>query len=265
MAKKITSLSISEESINIADKIGFALHRSRSAVFDHAVKALYPLARQVYYHNNEVKKLEELFLNQSLDVNLQSTRGEPEISREELFLMGWESSIKSPLNIQAFEHYRHNTRDGTMGKSEKKSIEEQLKYIVDTNRMKGAIHIKTERIIDKNGPNVKGCYKTIFIKETLWNGYFFDLNHIVTLPITSLIIFGVKEVLKREKIYSNAPYICWINIYNTNDQALMVPVIREDEVPEHRKNQKVIFIVNPFRRDQKLINDTQFVNNSHRY
>ncbi|EGG3664968.1 hypothetical protein QKW95_004210 [Salmonella enterica] len=251
MAKKITSLSISEESINIADKIGFAMRRSRSAVFDHAVKALYPLARQVNYHNTEVKKLEELFFNQSLDVHLQSTRGEPEISREEFFLMGWESGIKSPLDIQAFEHYRHNTRDGTMGKSEKKSIEEQLKYIVDANRLKGAIHIKTERIVDKNGPNVKGCYKTILIKETSWNGYFFDLSNIVTLPITSLIIFGVKEVLKREKIYFDAPYICWINIYNTNDQALMVPVIRVTDVPEHRRQEKIIFIVNPFRGETK--------------
>ena len=251
MAKKTTSLSLSEESINIADKIGLVIHKSRSSVFDYAVKALYPLAKQVNYHNNEVKKLEELFLNQSLDVHLHSTRGEPEISREELFLMAWESDIKSPLNILAFEYYRHNTGDGTMGKSEKKSIEEQLKDIVYANRMKGAIHIKTDRIVDKNGPNIKGYAKTILIKETSWNGYFFDLNHIIKLPITSLIIFGVKEVLKREKIHFNAPYVCWINIYNTNDFAIMLPVIREDEVPEYRKNKKAIFIVNPFPEGPK--------------
>lgn len=251
MAKKTTSLNISEESINIADRIGSAMHMSRSAVFDYAVKALYPLASRISYHSNEIKKLEELLLNQSMDVHLQSVRGAPEITREEFFLAGWESHIKSPLNIQAFEHYRHNTSDGTMGKSEKKSIEEQLQYIVDAHRVKGAIHIKTDRIVDKTSPNVKGYAKTILIEETSWRGYFFDFNHIVTLPVTDLIIFGIKEVLKRRSICLNAPYICWINIYHTNDMAVMVPIIRVTDVPEHRRQEKTIFIVNPFHGETK--------------
>ena len=70
MAKKTTSLSISEESINIAGRISSAMHMSRSAVFDYAVKALYPLASRISYHSNAVKNIEELFLNQSLDIHL---------------------------------------------------------------------------------------------------------------------------------------------------------------------------------------------------
>lgn len=251
MAKKTTSLSISEESINIADRIGSAMHISRSAVFDYAVKALYPLASRISYHSNEVKNLEELFLNQSTDIHLQSVRGTPEITREEFFLAGWESCIKSPLNIFAFEYYRHNTCDETIGKSEKKNIEEQLKDFVDANRVKGAIHIKTDRIVDKNGPYVKGHTKTILIKETSWNGYFFDFNKIITLPITDLIIFGIKEVLKRRAICLNGPYICWINIYHTNDMAVMVPILRLTDVPEQRRQEKIIFIVNPFTERSK--------------
>ncbi|EJF5837415.1 hypothetical protein M8W81_002565 [Salmonella enterica] len=251
MAKKATSLSISEESLNIADRLGSAINRSRSAVFDYAVKALYPLASRISYHSNEVKNLEELFLNQSVNIHLQSVRGTPEITHEEFFLAGWESHVKSPLDILAFEHYRHNTSDGAMGKIEKKSIEEQLKDMVDANRVKGAIHIKTDRIIDKRSPNVKGYEKTILINDTSWHGYFFDLNQIIILPISDLIIFGIKEVLKRRAICFNAPYICWINIYHTNDMAVMVPIIRVTDVPEHRRKEKIIFIVNPFAERPK--------------
>ncbi|HBL6926807.1 TPA: hypothetical protein LSH87_000700 [Citrobacter koseri] len=251
MAKKITSLNISNESIEIADRIGAALNISRSAVFDYVMNAHRPFANQISHYHYEVKKLEERFLNQSVDAHLSSVRGKPEITREELFSSAWKHNIKSQLYVPSFEHYRHNTSDGTMGKGEKKIIEEQLESFVDTYRMKGAIHIKTDRIVDTNGPNARGCSSTILIKEKSWNGYFFDFNHIVTLPISDLIIFGVKEVLKREKIYFDAPYICWINIYHTNDLAVMIPIIREEEISDHRKNEKSIIIINPFTRGAK--------------
>lgn len=248
MAKKITSLNISNESIEIADRIGDALNISRSAVFDYIMNAYRSFAYRISYHHNELKKLEAFLLNQSMDAHLSSIRGKPEITREEILGAVWKNDIISKLNIPNFEHYRHNTSDGTMGKGEKKIIEEQLESFVDTYRMKGAIHIKTDRIVDTNGPNVRGCSSTILIKEKSWNGYFFDFNHIVTLPISDLIIFGVKEVLKREKIYFDAPYICWINIYHTNDLAVMIPIVREEEISDHRKNEKSIIVINPFTR-----------------
>ncbi|ECF6118931.1 hypothetical protein VXK11_002127 [Salmonella enterica] len=246
MTKKITSLNISNESIEIADRIGAALNISRSAAFDYIMNAYRSFAYRISYHHNEVKKLEEFFLNQSVDARLSSVRGKAEITREEILGAVWKNNIKSKLDMPNFEHYRHNTSDGTMGKGEKKIIEGQLESLVDTYRMKGAIHIKTDRIVDTNGPNARGCSSTILIKEKSWNGYFFDFYNIVTLPISDLIIFGVKEVLKRENIYFDAPYICWINIYHTNDLAVMVPVIREEEMSAHRKNEKTIIVINPF-------------------
>ncbi|HEJ7039016.1 TPA: hypothetical protein SMF55_000720 [Serratia liquefaciens] len=246
MAKKIISLNISDVSIETSDMIGTALNISRSAAFDYVMYGYRLFASRVSHHNNEVKKLRELLLNQTMDAHLSSIRGIPEITREEFFLAGWKSHIKSQLNIPSFEYYRHNTSDGTMSKGEKKIIEEQLEGFVDTYRMRGAIHIKTDRIVDKNGPNVKGSANTILIKETSWNGYFFDFNNIVLLPISDLIIHGVREVLKRKEIYSNSPYVCWINIYHTNELAVMVPIIQEDEVSDHRRNEKVIIVINPF-------------------
>ncbi|WP_039991022.1 hypothetical protein [Serratia odorifera] len=120
MAKKITSLNISNISIETADTIGAALNISRSAVFDYVMIAYRPFASRVSHHHNEVKKLGEFLLNQSVDAHLSSIRGIPEITREEFFLAGWKSHIKSQLNIPSFEHYRHNTSDGTMSKGEKK-------------------------------------------------------------------------------------------------------------------------------------------------
>ena len=61
-----------------------------------------------------------IFLNQLVDAHLLSIRGKPEITREEILGAVWKNDIKRKLYIPNFEHYRHNTSDGTMGKGEKK-------------------------------------------------------------------------------------------------------------------------------------------------
>lgn len=251
MSRQSVSLSLSAEHIKAMDLVANMTGKTRSAIADLSFKAAIPFYNKIIYHRTKITQIEEFLLNQSVDAHLSLARGKPEIAPEELFGAVWKNNIKSQHNVLGFEHYRHNTNDGTMGKGEKKIIEEQLESFVDTYRMKGAIHIKTDRIIDTNGPNVRGCSSTILIKEKSWNGYFFDFNHIVTLPISDLIIFGVKEVLKRENIYFDVPYICWINIYHTNDLAVMIPIIREEELSERYKNEKSIIVINPFAEGTK--------------
>lgn len=133
-----------------------------------------------------------------------------------------------------------------MGKLEKKSITERLEVLVDANRAKAAIHIHTDRITDDNSQYVKGYSNTILLKETSYEGYHFDINNIVVLPISELIIFGVKEVLKRKNIYFHYPHICWINIYHTNNLAVMLPIICEANLPQCTRNEMKIILINPF-------------------
>lgn len=44
-----------------------------------------------------------------------------------------------------------------------------------------------------------GLSNIILIKETVYDGCFFDLSSIVIMPIFELITFGVEAVLKRNK------------------------------------------------------------------
>ncbi|EOG4179071.1 hypothetical protein ACLB5K_004818, partial [Enterobacter hormaechei] len=91
-----------------------------------------------------------------------------------------------------------------------------------------------------------GLSNIILIKETVYDGCFFDLSSIVIMPIFELITFGVEEVLKRNKIHHKQSCYCWIPIYYTNDLAVMVPVIAEGDTPQKAMKGGDAIIINPF-------------------
>ncbi|MDM2778072.1 hypothetical protein OGY18_13120, partial [Citrobacter sp. Cpo142] len=86
----------------------------------------------------------------------------------------------------------------------------------------------------------------ILIKETVYDGCFFDLSSIVIMPIFELITFGVEAVLKRNKTPPKQSCYCWIPIYYTNDLAVMVPVIAEGDTPQKAMKGGDAIIINPF-------------------
>lgn len=84
------------------------------------------------------------------------------------------------------------------------------------------------------------------IKDTLYEGKFFDLNSVVLLPIVELMEYGTDSVLKRHSVNTSFPHICWIPIFYINDKAVMIPVIQERDVPSSLRSEGNFIIINPF-------------------
>ncbi|EOD4081633.1 hypothetical protein ACOHX9_002032 [Yersinia enterocolitica] len=246
MSKKVTTNFKDESLISAVDNFCYVKKISRSAAFELAIKAVVPFFNKITSCHYEAKQIEEILLRQSINEHISQVRGIAEITREEFLLTIWNTHIKSTLWIPSIENFQKKTNDGSMGKFEKKSITERLEALLDASRAKAAIHIHTDRITDDNSQYVKGYSNIILLEETSYQGYHFDINNIVVLPISELIIFGVKEVLKRKNIYFHNPQICWINIYHTNNLAVMLPIISETDLPQRTKNERNIILINPF-------------------
>ncbi|EEC2697889.1 hypothetical protein GJY03_12295 [Salmonella enterica] len=84
------------------------------------------------------------------------------------------------------------------------------------------------------------------IKDTMYEGVFFDINRIVLLPIIELMEYGTDSVLKRHSVNTSFPHICWIPIFYINDKAVMIPVIQERDVPSSLRSEGNFIIINPF-------------------
>ncbi|MHA3510520.1 hypothetical protein ACX1G9_04130 [Yersinia enterocolitica] len=251
MSKKVTINFKDESLIAAIDNFCYVKDITRSAGCELGLKAVVPFFNKITSCHYEAKQIEEILLRQSINEHISQVRSTPEITREEFFLTVWNTHIKNTLWIPSIENSQKKTNDGSMGKLEKKSITERLEVLVDANRAEAAIHIHTDRITDDNSQYVKGYSNTILLKETSYGEYYFDINNIVVLPISELIIFGVKGVLKRKDIYFSNPYICWINIYHTNNLAVMLPIICKAELPQCTKNEKKIILINPFTTGSK--------------
>ncbi|HAT1608152.1 TPA: hypothetical protein I8Y23_004519 [Raoultella planticola] len=250
MSKKVTTNFKDESLIADIDDFCYVKDISRSAGIELGMKVVIPFFKKITSCHYAAKQIEEILLRQSINEHISQVRGTPEITHEEFFLTIWNTHIKSALWIPSIENFQKKTNDGSMGKLEKKSITERLEVLVDANRAKAAIHIHTDRITDDNSQHVKGYSNTILLKETSYEGYHFDINNIVVLPISELIIFGVKEVLKRKNIYFNCPHICWINIYHTNNVAVMLPIIREVNLQQCTRKETKIILINSFATER---------------
>ncbi|EOI6581219.1 TPA: hypothetical protein ACPZMO_001467 [Yersinia enterocolitica] len=133
-----------------------------------------------------------------------------------------------------------------MSNLEKEEIKKTLRNCIEGTEANNAIYIYTDRKVNYAKRLVTGIATIQLIKDTMYEGKFFDLNRVVLLPIIELMEYGTDSVLKRHSVNTSFPHICWIPIFYINDKAVMIPVIQERDVPSSSKPTGNIIIINPF-------------------
>ncbi|MBR7615343.1 hypothetical protein [Citrobacter braakii] len=246
MQKRITFSPNKQSTIEAIDAYSRVKGYSRSEVISFLLNSTVPVLNNItlQYHiaNNLELTLSSLFKEKE---NI-TTRTEPRLTHEEFFYSVWNTHIRHSNEIIDHEFYKHKITHDKMGKSEKSLIHEKLTILIEKFHVKKAIFIYTDRRVNNSYLIAGGLSNTILIKETIYDGYFFDFSGIVILPIFELITFGFETVLKRNKICPEQPCYCWIPIYYTNDLAVMVPVIAEGDASQKAMKGGDAIIINPF-------------------
>ncbi|ELY6228063.1 hypothetical protein SNQ26_001221 [Cronobacter malonaticus] len=133
-----------------------------------------------------------------------------------------------------------------MSNLEKEAIKRTLSNCIEGTEANNAIYIYTDRKVNYAKRLATGIATIQLIKDTMYEGKFFDLNRIVLLPIIELMEYGTDSVLKRHSVNTSFPHICWIPIFYINDKAVMIPVIQERDVPSSLRSEGNFIIINPF-------------------
>jgi hypothetical protein len=133
-----------------------------------------------------------------------------------------------------------------MSNHEKEEIKRTLRNCIEGTEANNAIYIYTDRKVNYAKRLATGIASIQLIKDTMYEGKFFDLNRIVLLPIIELMEYGTDSVLKRHSVNTSFPHICWIPIFYINDKAVMIPVIQERDVPSSLRSEGNFIIINPF-------------------
>ncbi|WP_404273302.1 hypothetical protein [Yersinia similis] len=133
-----------------------------------------------------------------------------------------------------------------MSNLEKDEIKKTLRNCIEGAEANNAIYIYTDRKVNYAKRLATGIATIQLIKDTMYEGNFFDLSRVVLLPAIELIQYGIDSVLKKHSINISFPHICWIPIFYINDKAVMIPVIQERDVPSSSKPTGNIIIINPF-------------------
>lgn len=133
-----------------------------------------------------------------------------------------------------------------MSNLEKEEIKKTLRNCIEGTEANNAIYIYTDRKVNYAKRMATGIATIHLIKDTLYEGKFFDLNSVVLLPIVELMEYGTDSVLKRHSVNTSFPHICWIPIFYINDKAVMIPVIQERDVPSSLRSEGNFIIINPF-------------------
>lgn len=246
MQKRITFSPNKQSTIEAIDTYSRIKGYSRSEVIsfllNSTVPALNKITLQYHIAHNLELTLDSIFKEKE---NI-TTRTEPKLTLEEFFYSAWNMHIRHTDEFIDQGFYKHKINHDKMGKNEKKLIHEKLLILIEKTHVKKAIYIYTDRRVNNNYLIAGGLSNTILIKETTYDGYFFDFSSIVIMPIFELITFGVEAVLKRNKICPEQSCYCWIPIYYTNDLAVMVPVIDEGDASQKALTGGNTIIINPF-------------------
>ncbi|EAY2061914.1 hypothetical protein B6B36_14790 [Salmonella enterica] len=133
-----------------------------------------------------------------------------------------------------------------MSNLEKEEIKKTLRNCIEGTEANNAIYIYTDRKVSYAKRLATGIAIIQLIKDTKYEGNFFDINRIVLLPIIELMEYGTDSVLKRHSVNTSFPHICWIPIFYINDKAVMIPVIQERDVPSSLRSVGNFIIINPF-------------------
>ncbi|WP_155412643.1 hypothetical protein [Yersinia intermedia] len=141
---------------------------------------------------------------------------------------------------------KNSLPDQRMSNLEKEEIKKTLRNCIKDTEVKNAIYIYTDRKVNYAKRLATGLATIQLIKDIMYEGNFFDLSRVVLFPAIELIEYGIESVLKRHSINISFPHVCWIPIFFINDKAVMIPVIRERDVPSSTKSGGNIIIINPF-------------------
>ncbi|AJI96003.1 hypothetical protein BD65_1430 [Yersinia ruckeri] len=141
---------------------------------------------------------------------------------------------------------KNSLPDQRMSNLEKEEIKKTLRNCIKDTEVKNAIYIYTDREVNYAKRLATGLATIQLIKDTIYEGKFFDLNRVVLLPVIELIEYGIDSVLKRHSVNTSFPHICWIPIFYINDKAVMIPVIQERDVPSSLRSEGNFIIINPF-------------------
>lgn len=151
-----------------------------------------------------------------------------------------------PGSILDVRDIKNNLSDQRMSSLEIEEIKRTLRNSIEGTEAENVIYIYTGRKVDYAKRLATGLATIQLIKDIMYEGNFFDLSRVVLLPAIELIEYGIESVLKRHSINISFPHVCWIPIFFINDKAVMIPVIRERDVPSSTKSGGNIIIINPF-------------------
>jgi hypothetical protein len=249
MPKRITFQANKESTINTIDDYCMAKNTSRSATISWLLDCTVSLLGTITNHHYAAIELETALMQITKE---QPRRSEAKLTLEEHFLTIWNEAIIYPKEILNLDFHNHKTSSGKMGKTEREEIKGMLEGLIEKFQMKKALYIYTDRRIDNSYLKAGGLSNTILLKKTTFDGYLFDVSNTVVLPIIQLIIFGIEETLRKNSVYLTTPSCCWVPVYHTNNLAVMVPVLREEDAPQSSKMGGNIVIVNPFANDVKI-------------
>ncbi|HDL7825292.1 TPA: hypothetical protein PXP39_002439 [Yersinia enterocolitica] len=133
-----------------------------------------------------------------------------------------------------------------MSNLEKEEIKKTLRNCIEGTEANNVIYIYTDRKVNYAKRLATGLATIQLIKDTMYEGNFFDLSRVVLLPAIELIEYGIDRVLKKHSVNTSFPHICWIPIFYINDKAVMIPVIQDRDVPSSLRSEGNFIIINPF-------------------
>jgi hypothetical protein len=250
MAKEITFSFTHESTLKRIDEYAHINGISRSAVIALLLDSTAPLLNEMVNHYHAADEIKSTLLAACQLVSTQAIRLKPEMSKEDHYTKIWRAYILYPLTIIELGFSRCKANTSSMGLSEREEIRSDLQGYIDKYNLRKAIYVYKDRRVNHSCHAPWGDANTILIKETTFGGFIYDFSAIVTLPSDELNFFGIDEVLKRNNIYPEHPYICWIPIYHTNNKTVMIPVIHQDNAPASAKKNSDAIIINPFGEEE---------------
>ncbi|MER5111322.1 hypothetical protein KDV65_17425 [Serratia marcescens] len=250
----MSRLSVTINPPSIRQTIANTAKRSNcteSSVVSSCVAAFAPVLEKMNDSHQSVYNLKGMLQRFIITETNSQLRAHPCIAPEELCRTIYQTSIKGNSLITPADSHQQKHSNDSMNKKEATTIKEQLKSLKESTNAKKIIYIYDLRNIAPRNLCVYGQANIILIKEDKFNSYFFDFDHIQTLPTSDLITYGTTELLRREKIVLPHPYICWIDIYHVNNLSIMLPVAHEIDISTCRRASDGVIVINPFSNNLK--------------
>ncbi|MCB5313312.1 hypothetical protein [Yersinia intermedia] len=247
MSQRITFSNSNNTTVGIFKKFCRIKGISLSSGISFVMDATAPLLEKIISHHNDANEIEKIISQAYLLPTNPPIRSVPVRSQEEYYLAIWNTHIRYTIDSLDHNRYKHNSSNRRIGNNEKKSIRESQGKIIEKYNAKKGIFIYIDRRISYAYKLSAGHSNLIMIKETSYDGVFFDFSKMIIVPILELITLGIDEAVSRKNDNVKIQCICWIPVYYINNKALIIPIVHEDDASALTKNGEKIIIVEPFK------------------